>query len=261
MSPDSQVFSLRVNALTIMSCLVFLAACESPGCESRTSPPQHGDYRLLGAAMSGDLRLAKRLIEEGADLNQTDSHNRYTPLAISADQGHESVVELLIAKGADLNKCCPLYHAAWQGDARIVKILLEAGAEPNKFRLGRTPSPVLTAAREGHLEVVKLLVAYGSELGTEDGDNSPLLWAAAYGHADVVDYLVTKGNHVDIATSAGVTPLYMAAMKGHSDVVRVLMKHGANPDHKTREGKTPRQIAEEKGYKKVLRIMEAEQNK
>jgi len=207
----------------------------------------------------GDIAVAKRLLNEGADINALDGHGRTTALGVAADGGSLPLVELFVSKGADVNKGCPLYYAAQNGHLQVARVLLHAGAEPNRFRVGQTPSPLLAAARGGHVDMVKLLVTSGSELGMKDGDNSPLIAAANNGHPNVVEYLAARGSSVNTASSEGWTALHVAANNGSLDLVRVLMKHGANPDYRNRAGKTPRQIAEEKGHKALVQIMEAAQ--
>ena len=260
MAADSNVCCPRVKAGTLTLGLLVLVGCSLSGCACNFS--NNGDARdLIWAAARGDAALAKRLIEAGADMNKLDEHGRTTALGVAADSGSLSVAEMLISKGADVNKGCPLYYAAQKGHMRIAEVLLHAGAEPNRFRVGQTPSPILAAARSGYLNAVRLLVAQGSELGVQDGDNSPLIAAAANKYADVVEYLAVKGGNIDVADSDGRTALYMAAADGSLNVVRVLLKHGADPDHKNCTGKTPRLVAEEKGHKTIIEAMEAAQRK
>ena len=63
----------------------------------------------------------------------------HTPLFIAAQEGHASVVELLLkADGVDVNKAredgaTPLYIAAREGHASVVELLLKAdGVDVNK---------------------------------------------------------------------------------------------------------------------------------
>ena len=80
-------------------------------------------------------------------------------------------------------------------------------------------SPLYSAAQEGHLCVVKLLVNKGADLkqATVYGD-TPLDQAALEGHQDVVDYLVSKGAEIE----ARGTPARACKFCGASEVT--LMK-------------------------------------
>ena len=85
---------------------------------------------LMLAALKGQLDLAKKLIERGADVNKTG----WTPLHYAATGGHLALLNLLLENHAYIdaespNKTTPLMMAAQYGNAESVKLLLEAGAD------------------------------------------------------------------------------------------------------------------------------------
>lgn len=97
------------------------------------------------------------------------------------------------------------------------------------------------ASREGHLEVVKLLVEHGADIEATTLENSrPLYVASEYGRLQVqfiasiahftqiVEYLLSKGAEVDPYFKSGATPLVIAAQNGHLQVVHILLQYGAN---------------------------------
>lgn len=91
----------------------------------------HDESPLMIASLKGDLELAKRLIERGADVNKPG----WTPLHYAATNGHLEVMELLLDNyayidAASPNGTTPLMMAAHYGTAEAVKLLLEAGADP-----------------------------------------------------------------------------------------------------------------------------------
>ena len=56
---------------------------------------------------------------------------------------------------------------------------------------------LLSAAGNGHLEIVKLLEASGADINAKNKfENTPLIWAALNGHLPVVKYLQAKGSNV-----------------------------------------------------------------
>ncbi|WP_257254281.1 ankyrin repeat domain-containing protein, partial [Endozoicomonas sp. SESOKO3] len=57
----------------------------------------------------------------------------------------------------------PLYLAAREGHTDIVQLLIEAGADLNAA-LPNGASPLFIAARKGHTDIVKLLIEAGAEL-------------------------------------------------------------------------------------------------
>ena len=68
---------------------------------------------------------------------------------------------------------------------------MKAGADP-KTTLPEGETVLMTAARTGNAEVVKLLLDQGADVGAKEGwhGQSALMWAAAEGHPDVVQVLI-----------------------------------------------------------------------
>lgn len=131
------------------------------------------------------------------DVESRDRSNR-TPLLYAAGIGHDTVVKLLLEKGADLESKdyrsrTPLSYAAENKHDAIVKLLLEKGANlESKNRYGQTP--LLYAARIGHDTIVKLLLEKGADLESEDySSRTPLSYAAANKHDAIVKLLLEKG--------------------------------------------------------------------
>jgi hypothetical protein len=73
------------------------------------------------------------------------------------------------------------------------------------------------------------------ELGKPShGDGyTPLQTAARYGHGEIVALLIKKGADVNAADGYGYTPLHLAAEGGHLDVVKELVRAGAKVEAKT----------------------------
>lgn len=140
-----------------------------------------------------------------------------------------------------------LLDAARAGDTDAVRALLEDGADPNLAQ-GDGLTALHLAAREGHLEVVAILINAGAETSatTRIGDYTPLHLAGGAGHADVVGALLGAGaNPGAVTTASGVTPLHLAAeARGGEDAVRLLLEHGAPVNARERSaGQTPLMFA------------------
>jgi len=71
-------------------------------------------------------------------------------------------------------------------------------------------TPILFAARQGHIDAVKTLLAAGADINqVSTGDKtSPVLMALINGHYDLAQFLIEQGADVKAASDAGVTPLY-----------------------------------------------------
>ena len=91
-----------------------------------------GESALMIAALKGNLELATKLIEKGADINKTG----WTPLHYAASSGHLAIIALLLDNSAYIdaespNRTTPLMMAAMYGSPQAVKRLLQDGADPN----------------------------------------------------------------------------------------------------------------------------------
>ena len=69
-----------------------------------------------------------------ADVEERGGMKAFVPLHEAAFQGHESVVRLLLERGADpspkdIYGATPLHHAAWGGYEAVVLLLVEHGAD------------------------------------------------------------------------------------------------------------------------------------
>jgi len=152
----------------------------------------------------------------------------------AAERGDLAGVQGFLAKGVPVNArdgvlgSTSLHWAAWMGHDDVVRLLVASGADVNaKNNLGLTP--LHWAAQKGHRNAAELLVASGAVVDAkENGGSTPLHRAAWKGHEDVVRLLVASGADVNAKTKSGTTPVGFAAMKGHMDVVEFLKMSGAS---------------------------------
>ncbi len=163
----------------------------------------HGaDLTIHAAAYIGDSNAVQHLLSRGADINAMDEHGR-TALSLAAGEGNMAVAELLIARGAEVDRGkedswlpTPLYAAAERGQTGMVKLLIRHGANIHPGTL-EDYTPLHEAARQGHRETVELLIDKGVEVNARAAWKSTALREAALrGHAGVVEILLTRGAQI-----------------------------------------------------------------
>ena len=85
------------------------------------------------------------------------------------------------------------------------------------------------ATRAGNTDMVKSLVtSQGADVNaTDERGSTPLLEAARYGHEDICRLLIAAGANIKAKDKDGKTALMLALQGDHEDVVRVLNQAGA----------------------------------
>ena len=128
---------------------------------------------LQRAALDGDNTVVESLLADGAD---PDAAYRYgwRPLHYAVPFGGPGVVTTLLAAGADANAASvaggtPLHLAASQASEALVSILLRAGADPAVVDEDQQRTPLHYAARSSTDPAVVLsLVIAGADPGVRD---------------------------------------------------------------------------------------------
>ena len=140
----------------------------------------------------------------------------------------------------------------------MIELLIKAGAGPGRDHPD-TETPLMSAARAGRLDAVRLLLEAGADVNATDAhqQETALMWAAAEGHADVVTALIQAGadpnrkarvttleerKHADHPTG-GFTALMFAVRNGHEPVARALVGAGADPNLTNGDGVTATIVA------------------
>jgi hypothetical protein len=131
--------------------------------DQQAPPPAAGGGNIWKAAADGDLEEVKRLLGEGADINQGDPGFGQTPLAWAVIHDRPKVLAHLLEAGAkpgarSRDGNTPLHSASAFGRAGCAERLLEAGAKA--FALndrGDSPKDVLKADKATTLFIAAVL--------------------------------------------------------------------------------------------------------
>jgi len=186
-------------------------------------------YRLLDAAGKGNYEITKLLLENGANVNVRNDID-YTPLhnAMGKAEKYVKTSELLIQHGADVNA---------RGGIRV-------SSGPGKWK----HTPLHLAAREGNLEIVKLLIEHGAKIEAKDFNNAtPLFMAVTHKRKEVVKYLLEKGANINVRgrlySDHREYPIHRAIESRQDDMAELLVAYGADLNVKNQKGQTPLQLA------------------
>ena len=257
---------------------------------------------LMLAARHGHVDLAKALLDAGADVDAAtaaeeaprfippsesppglskgigivragwpeDRGKRFpaggskTALLYATREGHLDVAQLLVERGADLERA----------DDNGITPLLNSILNASLFRVNRTGA-------SGHLAIANLLLDAGANANASDWYGETPLWAAVdlrnleLGPADkatgirdeafaLIERLLAAGAKPNARTRefpherryvvavvgsvawvdlTGQTPFLRAAAAGDLRVMRLLLEHGADPNIATDAGTTPLMVA------------------
>ena len=154
--------------------------------------PRFPQMNIHEASSVGDAQRLQRILEEDPALVNAPNHDGFSPLGLAAFFGHKAAVQVLLARGAEVDTVdksrfanAPLDAAVAANHIEVVKVLLQNHASVNVRSTGGF-TPLHKAALNGNLEIAKLLLDHGADstAGNDEG-KSPLQCAAEKGHEEV----------------------------------------------------------------------------
>ncbi|XP_055858077.1 ankyrin repeat and sterile alpha motif domain-containing protein 1B isoform X2 [Episyrphus balteatus] len=196
-----------------------------------------GSSALHLAAWAGHQEIVKMLLThpyKPANPDMQTMENE-TPLHCAAQHGHTGALTTLLAHGADPNvrnnrNETPLDLAAQYGRLQAVQMLIRAHPEllqPYSIETDSTSSSVSSGGAAAAVV-----------------NHSALHLASRNGHNNVVEILLAAGVNVNLLTPSG-TALHEAALCGKDVVVRTLLEHGADLNATDSENRTPLDVLQE----------------
>ncbi|CAG8536945.1 5897_t:CDS:2 [Gigaspora rosea] len=192
---------------------------------------KHG---LHFAALDGREDIITYLLKKyGADYVNDADVNGKTALHLSAENGHETIVNILINYKAvlsirDKSFKTALHLAAKKCHTAIVEILINNKAKVDAFDKDSRTS-LFYAAESGNEKTIDVLIKYNADINHTDNDGvSALHKASENGQPAAVETLLRSKAKVNTKDKNGETALHKAAFHGHRDVVRLLIKYKAD---------------------------------
>jgi len=245
------MFAVRENCLSCVQLLI------KHGVDLNFSDPD-GVSPLLLAILNENWDIAKSFIEASADVQQWDMFGQAPLFAAAGNRRNPGLkVDGLINETQGMT---------------IVRMLLEAGANPNmqlfyrpaKARggpLSRGTTPLIRAASNGDLDLIKLLLEYGAEANLPQADLQTAVSALSGSRGDqdqlleALELLISAGVDLNVMAvphhlqrARGGTPLHYAVRARNDKMVQALVEFGTDIDGKDIDGLTALDYAESNGH-------------
>jgi ankyrin repeat protein len=179
------------------------------------------------ACENRDATIVKKLLDAGANARAALPSGE-TALMTAARTGSMEVLQLLIARGADVNAKekshgqTALMWAAAYDHPDVLKALLSADAATN----------IKSEERERSINTGFTVSerSFGNVEKVELGGYTALLFAARNGDVEQGKLLLDRGANVNDTASSGVSALALAAHSGNEPFALFLLEHGADPN-------------------------------
>jgi len=165
------------------------------------------------------------LVSKGLSTNQVNKDGD-TPAHIAAGNGRSKNLEIILKAEAKS-------PASQEDEEEGVKVKVAADAFSVTRINKKGSSPLHTACAHGKLDVVKILVSCplvdkNKPTPAQYDKLTPLMIAAGNGHIDVVKHLIASGAKLQIRDRRGNTALTHAVINGHAHIVSHLLRIGDN---------------------------------
>jgi len=242
-----------------------------------TIPPDViSDGKLMEAAVWDDQpEVIKYLVDQGANVNQVDSH-KYSLLHIAICYERIDAARALVKAGASLQlvnsvDLTPLHEAVNRYPKQSTKITIEFidflvshGAPVCFCNMAHYRLLKKVLIMKDRTELGEYFVSHGWNLNTPiEGEDTTFLGYAVHFLEKDQDknedrlfaiWLVKHGANVNCKTTFG-TPLHYAAREDDVSLARLLVEHGADVNAKNDEGKTPLHFAKRNGCTAVAKYL------
>lgn len=159
---------------------------------------------LFDYVSEGNSKKVKELIENGANVNETNEHGSSVLRHAVFNQNFD-IIKLLIEKGADVNARDQngdflLNDAVGKENLKVIEFLIEKGAKVNEKNEDGT-SVLLNAVFFQNFDVIKLLIDKGADVNATDKNGDSVLYKALVSKKPfiirVIKLLIDKGANVN----------------------------------------------------------------
>ncbi|TDZ13333.1 Ankyrin-1 [Colletotrichum orbiculare MAFF 240422] len=160
------------------------------------------------------------------------------PMAQAAGNGHVGIVKMLFDHRMESGNTSPVtemvtvafHDACLLGQTDVVELLLRKGADVNR-RGGWFGTPLQAACFHGQMETILVLLKHQATIDLVANDRTALHVAYARGHYAVAKLLLDRGASFKARDAWIDTPLRQAFVAGNTSIVKLLRGRGAPADN------------------------------
>jgi ankyrin repeat protein len=246
----------------------------------------NGDTPLhLAAAVN--TGMAQILLRYKIEIDSKNADGK-TPLFIAVENNNESLVKILLARGANIfaadaagntprsiapasmsgiinehlrrleNESLMLFAAVAENNITRVNQLLNGGAKVNPVDRETGNTPLFAAVANNYKELLTILAQRGADLNHRNRlGNTPLMVAVATGDDNLIETLIALGSDPNIQNGGGDTALLWAVKLNRARAAQALLAGGADANIKTFNGVTPLNVSEGEGFEEITKLLRA----
>lgn len=206
---------------------------------------KEGNTALMFACKIGNLKTVELLIKKGAQLALAN-HEGENALTKAVGAGKENIISLLLELGCDPNCATrkdgitPLMMAAQNNDRDTMNLLVQKGAQLEKCDvIGRTVLQRMVHYDSSYdVRVIEWLLKNKAHIDTKDyALRTPLIVAASFNKYYLIPLLLTYKPDLNLQDIHGCTALMKSITLGNS-IAKDLIDAGAKVDIKNDDGQS-----------------------